>query len=73
MIHHTESNPKGLKITPAPDWTAIFTLRPELQPPGYVETLLHCIDNPRIKPKQVEKEKIQAKKKKKKLGRGQSA
>lgn len=73
MIHHTESNPKGLKITSAPNWTSIFTLRPDLEPPGFAEVFIDCIENPRIKPKQVEKDKIQAKKKKQKLGRGQTA
>ena len=58
---------------PVPNWTAIFALREDLRPPGYAQVFIDCIDNPRIKPKQIEKEKIQAKKKKKKLGRGQSA
>lgn len=33
-----------------PDWTAIFTLRPDLEPPGYAETVLDMIDNPRERP-----------------------
>lgn len=29
-----------------PDWTAIFTLHPELDPPGYAETFLYMLENP---------------------------
>ena len=29
-----------------PDWTAIFTLRPDLDPPGYAETVIDMQDNP---------------------------
>jgi len=28
-----------------PDWTAIFTLRPDLDPPGYRETVLDMQQN----------------------------
>jgi hypothetical protein len=33
-----------------PDWTAIFTLRPDLDPPGYAETVIDMQDNPRERP-----------------------
>jgi len=29
---------KNDQVTPAPDWTAIFAKRPDLEPPGYKET-----------------------------------
>ena len=29
-----------------PDWTAIFTLRPDLDPPGFAETVIDMQDNP---------------------------
>lgn len=35
---------------PQPDWTAIFTLRPDLDPPGYAETVIDMIENPRERP-----------------------
>jgi len=35
---------------PLPDWTAIFTLRPDLDPPGYAETVIDMIENPRERP-----------------------
>ena len=28
------------------DWTAIFTLRPDLEPPGYAETVIDMHENP---------------------------
>ena len=31
---------------PVPDWTAIFTLRPDLDPPGYAETVIDMHENP---------------------------
>lgn len=34
-----------------PDWTAIFTLRPSLDPPGYAETVIDMVENPRERPK----------------------
>lgn len=57
---------------PLPNWTAAFTLRPDLEPPGYAETLIRILENPRPKVKQVEKEEKKRKKKKTKLGRGES-
>jgi len=30
-----------------PDWVAIFTLRPDLEPPGYAETVIDMIDRPK--------------------------
>lgn len=35
---------------PQPDWTAIFTLRPDLDPPGYAETVIDMVENPRERP-----------------------
>jgi hypothetical protein len=35
---------------PQPDWRAIFTLRPELAPPGYDEAFLDMAENPRERP-----------------------
>lgn len=32
---------------PQPNWTSIFTLRPELDPPGYAETVIDMIENPK--------------------------
>lgn len=28
------------RLIPPPNWTSIFTLRPELDPPGYAETFI---------------------------------
>ncbi len=33
-----------------PDWTAIFTLRPDLTPPGYVETVIDISEYLRNRP-----------------------
>lgn len=33
-----------------PDWVAIFTLRPDLEPPGYAETVIDMLENPRERP-----------------------
>jgi hypothetical protein len=60
-------------MSSAPNWTTIFTVHPELDPPGYAETFLHCIENPYVKPKDKKAEKAAEKKKKKGLGRGQKA
>jgi hypothetical protein len=30
---------KNKQVTPAPDWAAIFARRPDLEPPGYEETV----------------------------------
>jgi hypothetical protein len=62
---------KPRKISPAPNWTSIFTQYPELDPPGYAEVFIDIHDNPRVKPKQIEQEKTAAKKRKKKLGRNE--
>lgn len=35
---------------PQPDWVAIFTLHPELESPGYAETFLDMVENPRERP-----------------------
>jgi hypothetical protein len=57
---------------PLPNWTATFTLRPDLEPPGYAETVIHTLDNPRAKPKEEEKEEKKKKKKKTKMGRNET-
>lgn len=61
------------KISPAPNWTAIFSLREDLRPPGYDEVFLDCIENPYVKPVDKKAQESKKKKKSKKLGRGQSA
>lgn len=61
------------KISPAPNWTSIFTVHEHLRPPGYDETVLEILENPYVKPKDKTAEKAADKKKKKKLGRGQKA
>ena len=33
-----------------PDWIAIFTLRPDLEPPGYAETVIDMIERPWVPP-----------------------
>lgn len=33
-----------------PDWVAIFTVRPDLDPPGYAETVIDMLENPRKRP-----------------------
>jgi hypothetical protein len=48
-------------------------LRPDLDPPGFVEVFIDIHENPFIKPREIDKEKIAAKKKKKKLGRNETA
>ena len=57
------------RISPAPDWTAIFTLRPELDPPGYAETVIYILDNPYVKPKEAKREEKKKNKKKTAIGR----
>jgi len=32
------------------DWVAIFTLRPDLEPPGYAETVIDMVEHPRERP-----------------------
>lgn len=61
------------KISPAPNWVSIFTLHPELDPPGYVETFLEIQEHPYVKPGADKEEKAKEKKKKKKLGRNEKA
>ncbi|NCU71508.1 MAG: hypothetical protein EBY66_00595 [Candidatus Fonsibacter lacus] len=38
------------KISPAPNWVSIFTLRDDLSPPGYIETFLEIQEHPYVKP-----------------------
>ncbi|WP_438983922.1 hypothetical protein [Vulcanococcus sp.] len=33
-----------------PDWVAIFTLRPDLDPPGYAETVIDMAEHPHERP-----------------------
>ena len=61
------------KISPAPNWVSIFTLRDDLSPPGYVETFLEIQEHPYVKPGADKEEKTKEKKKKKKLGRNEKA
>ena len=35
---------------PLPNWTEVFTRRPELEAPGYAETFLDMVDNPKERP-----------------------
>lgn len=70
---HTGTNPPRQypKMGGPPNWTSIFTLRPDLDPPGYNEAFLAMIDKrAKMQEKAVEQE-TQKKKKKKKLGRGE--
>jgi hypothetical protein len=60
------------KISPAPNWTSIFSLREDLRPPGYDEIFLRIKENPYVRPKDKKAEEAKEKKKGKKLGRGQS-
>jgi hypothetical protein len=71
-ISETSDSPNTLeypKISPAPNWTSIFTRRPELEPPGYAEVFIDMIENPRIKPSEIKQEKVKEKKRKRSLGR----
>lgn len=36
---------------PQPDWIAIFTRRPDLDPPGYAATFIDMVDRPWVSPK----------------------
>lgn len=65
--------PEYPRISPAPNWTSIFTLRPDLEAPGYAETLIDIAEKPYVNPDVAKREKAEEKKKKKKLGRGQKA
>lgn len=54
-----------------PNWTSIFTERPDLDPPGYAEALIAMADRKiKLQEKAAELE-TQKTKKKKKLGRGE--
>jgi hypothetical protein len=57
------------KISPAPNWTSIFSVHPELDPPGFAQAFIETIENPRIKPSEIKKEQTKEKKKKRALGR----
>ena len=57
------------KISPAPNWTSIFSVYPELDPPGFAEAFIDTIENPRIKPSETKKEEAKEKKRKRALGR----
>ena len=59
------------KISPAPNWTSIFTLRPDLEPPGFAEVFVDMIENPRVKQKELKQEETRSKKKKRALGRNE--
>jgi hypothetical protein len=61
------------KVSPAPNWTSIFSLRPELDPPGYAEALIYVTENPRIKLSEIKKEETKKKRKKSGLGRNERA
>jgi hypothetical protein len=61
------------KITSAPNWTAIFTLRDDLNPPGYAEVFIDMIENPKVKPSEQKKEEVKKKKKKRSLGLNEKA
>jgi hypothetical protein len=63
--------PSKQRMSPPPNWTSIFTLRPDLDPPGYAETFIHTQENPYVKPSQVKKEEKAAKRKAKSPGRNQ--
>jgi hypothetical protein len=67
----TEQSPEPKRITPAPDWTAIFSIHPHLSPPGYDEVFISCIENPKKTKKDLMWERNLEKKKKSKLGRNQ--
>jgi hypothetical protein len=66
-----EQSQERSKISPAPNWTAIFSVRYDLSPPGYDEVFLDCVNNPKKKKKELMWEASLDKKKKKGLGRNQ--
>ena len=45
-----------------PDWTAIFTLHPELDPPGYAETVIFIHEHPYSERKKKKEKKSSNKK-----------
>jgi hypothetical protein len=57
---------------PLPNWTATFTLRPDLEPPGYAETVIYILENPRPKVKEEEKKEKKNAKRKTKIGRNET-
>jgi hypothetical protein len=65
--------PASRQPGPLPNWTAIFTVHDRLTPPGFAEVFIDIHENPYVKPKEADKEKTAAKKKKKKLGRNEKA
>lgn len=72
-IDHTRTNPHRQypKMGGAPNWTSIFTIRQDLEPPGYAEAFIAMIDRKnKLQEKIIEQETVK-KKKKKKLGRGE--
>ena len=50
--------------SPAPNWTSIFTLRDDLTPPGYAETLIYTQEHPYSEIKQAKVDAARSKKKK---------
>lgn len=57
------------KISSAPNWTSIFSVHPELDPPGFAEAFIETTENPRIKVSDMKKAETKEKKKKRALGR----
>lgn len=35
---------------PLPNWTEVFTRRPDLEPPGFATVFLDIVDNPKERP-----------------------
>jgi hypothetical protein len=71
-MENPQDNQPRPRTSPAPNWTAIFTLREDLRPPGYDELFLEIIEKPYVKPKTRQEEDAKKKKQKKKLGRNQT-
>ena len=61
------------KMSPAPNWTSIFSVREDLRPPGYDELFIRIKENPYVKPADKKAGAAAKKKKGKKLGRNQKA
>lgn len=61
------------KMGGAPNWTSIFTERPDLDAPGYAEALIAMADRKIKLQERAAELEMQKTKKKKKLGRGQKA
>lgn len=70
---HTGTDPhrQCLGGSPAPNWVSIFTLRPDLDPPGYNEVFLLMIEKKKIAEERAREEAVVKLQKKKKLGRNQ--